>query len=67
MIVFNFKFDAQETDSWRYLQREINKQNLVRDSTFATQNDYWKFINQVVLKPKRHFGNDINKIQLPAK
>ena len=44
-----FKFDSQETDSWRYLQREMSAE-FGAGQIVATPNSYWKFINQVVLK-----------------
>lgn len=49
------KFDSQETDSWRYLQREMSAE-FGAGQIVATPNNYWKFINQVVLKQ-----NDILK------
>lgn len=46
-----FKLDPQETDSWRYLQREMSAE-FGAGQILATPTSYWQFINNVVLRKK---------------
>lgn len=43
-----FKLDPQESDTWRYLQRQMSAE-YGAGQLLATPNSYWQFINQVIL------------------